>query len=70
MLDKLNDTVTLGEHRKMRAAAEKEEGRHGKRSTYVNHKCRCQRCRQAQTDYMRGYMRGRRSAAKPEVTDE
>lgn len=36
-----------------------EEPWHGRPSGYQNYKCRCDRCRKANTDYMREYWRGR-----------
>ena len=41
--------------------------KHGTRNGYVNHRCRCPRCTQANTDYMRD-LRARRAARRHLVT--
>jgi hypothetical protein len=35
---------------------------HGSKATYDRHKCRCERCRQANNNYMRSYRENRRAA--------
>jgi hypothetical protein len=33
-----------------------DDPRHGKVSSYTNHRCRCEKCREAQRQYMAWYM--------------
>lgn len=40
---------------------------HGRKSTYDRHKCRCNECRQANTEYMRTYRRNEYMKRKREA---
>lgn len=40
------------------------EGKHGKPSTYNNHKCRCPECKKAWAEYMRPRVKAHRHAKK------